>query len=176
MRLLGVVAMSAAERAARYRARHPERVLDSDRRSRAARPEHFRVKYRRQYARNAEKRAAEAQARRDKDRATYNAMVRTRRALHPEKNRAAMENRRARIGGGKVTPNDVLLQFEAQGGVCVYCHQELDATYEIDHAIPLARGGVHDPSNIVLACAKCNRRKNKLTADEFIAKMQKAAA
>lgn len=32
-------------------------------------------------------------------------------------------------------------------------------THELDHVIPEASGGSHDPDNIVLACRSCNRRR-----------------
>ena len=40
---------------------------------------------------------------------------------------------------------------------CRYCRKR--KRLEIDHVIPLARGGRHDKSNIVPACARCNRSK-----------------
>ena len=49
--------------------------------------------------------------------------------------------------------------------VCVYCGSTEYLT--LDHAIPLVRGGFNDWSNIVVACAPCNRKKGMLTATEF---------
>lgn len=55
-------------------------------------------------------------------------------------------------------------------GVCVYCGG--DAT-ERDHDIPVSRGGTNDPSNIVLACTRCNTSKGRLTGDEFRADLER---
>jgi 5-methylcytosine-specific restriction endonuclease McrA len=38
----------------------------------------------------------------------------------------------------------------------------------IDHQIPTSRGGTDDLDNLVLACARCNARKNNKTADEYL--------
>ena len=57
---------------------------------------------------------------------------------------------------------------------CHYCEAEGHATWffygrskvgwfatslEIDHVVPLASGGTYEPSNLVLACRRCNRSK-----------------
>ncbi len=39
---------------------------------------------------------------------------------------------------------------------------------QVDHVIPKSRGGAHDVSNLVIACAKCNQSKGRKTSDEFI--------
>lgn len=51
---------------------------------------------------------------------------------------------------------DILEQF---GYRCVYCLEERD-DLEIDHVVPLERGGAHKASNIVPACRSCNSSKN----------------
>jgi len=47
--------------------------------------------------------------------------------------------------------------------LCEYCHTlELwqYVRFTIDHVIPLAQGGSHDPDNLALACFHCNRSKS----------------
>ncbi len=39
---------------------------------------------------------------------------------------------------------------------CHYCGRE---GHEVDHLIPIARGGTDDPANLVAACRSCNARK-----------------
>jgi 5-methylcytosine-specific restriction endonuclease McrA len=38
---------------------------------------------------------------------------------------------------------------------------------EIDHRIPLTRGGSNLIDNILPACRRCNRRKGTMTEEEF---------
>ena len=54
---------------------------------------------------------------------------------------------------------------------CVYCATGLefdDAT--LDHVHPLAKGGAHNPGNVVLACPRCNRLKSDLLPNEFFSR------
>lgn len=49
-------------------------------------------------------------------------------------------------------------------------------TATLDHVVPLARGGAHDPGNLVVACAPCNRLKSDLQPYEFFARHAWAGA
>lgn len=49
---------------------------------------------------------------------------------------------------------------------CYYCGKG-GGRLQMEHRIPLARGGDNDISNIVPACESCNRRKRIMTDDEF---------
>jgi 5-methylcytosine-specific restriction endonuclease McrA len=51
---------------------------------------------------------------------------------------------------------------------CYYCGYELFDKYEIEHKIPVSRGGDNSNGNIILSCVKCNRQKGKKTDKEFI--------
>lgn len=63
------------------------------------------------------------------------------------------------------------------GHRCVYCATQLDhGTATLDHVFPLARGGAHDPGNLVVACAPCNRLKGDLPPYEFFARHAWAGA
>ena len=63
------------------------------------------------------------------------------------------------------------------GQRCVYCAVALDQrTATLDHVVPLARGGAHDPGNLVAACAPCNRLKGDLQPFEFFARHTWAGA
>jgi 5-methylcytosine-specific restriction endonuclease McrA len=50
---------------------------------------------------------------------------------------------------------------------CAYCNQILDSTFEIDHIVPLSRGGTSDRSNLCAACRPCNRQKHARTPEEW---------
>ena len=63
------------------------------------------------------------------------------------------------------------------GQRCVYCAAHLDQhTATLDHVVPLARGGAHDPGNLVVACGPCNRLKGELLPYEFFARNPWAGA
>ncbi|WP_043579443.1 HNH endonuclease [Gemmatimonas phototrophica] len=63
------------------------------------------------------------------------------------------------------------------GQRCVYCATHLDQrTATLDHVVPLARGGAHDPGNLVVACGPCNRLKSDLLPYEFFARHPWAGA
>lgn len=52
-------------------------------------------------------------------------------------------------------------------GFCQYCGKRvsdndlLNDDYDIDHMVPLKKGGTYDPTNLILACSHCNRSKGK---------------
>lgn len=87
------------------------------------------------------------------------------RLAHIEEERANTNNRHARkkANGGTHTASDIQKQYTNQKGRCYYCHAKVGKVYEVDHVIPLSRGGTNDPSNLVIACPPCNAKKyNKL--------------
>jgi len=47
----------------------------------------------------------------------------------------------------------------SQQWVCRYCKQLLDASYEIDHIIPLYKGGNNDLNNLQALCRNCHGQK-----------------
>lgn len=74
--------------------------------------------------------------------------------------------RRAITKVGTVLPADWLAIKTRHGGRCIYCGKKPDRL-TMDHFVPLAKGGAHDPSNIVPACRSCNSRKRDLAPQEF---------
>jgi hypothetical protein len=51
---------------------------------------------------------------------------------------------------------------------CPYCRVSVDSgNAEVDHRIPIGRGGRDDPSNWQLACPECNRGKSDALEDSF---------
>jgi 5-methylcytosine-specific restriction endonuclease McrA len=49
--------------------------------------------------------------------------------------------------------------LETQQRRCFYCHEP--RTLEMEHVVPLSRGGKHVRQNIVAACSRCNRSKGR---------------
>lgn len=48
-------------------------------------------------------------------------------------------------------------------------------TMEIDHYIPLSRGGLHSASNLVASCTRCNRQRANRLPDEYTLWLQQRA-
>ena len=58
-----------------------------------------------------------------------------------------------------------------QNNTCAYCGNRKTArTLEIDHIVPVVRGGPNDKSNLQVICAPCNQRKGIQTDEEFRAR------
>lgn len=57
---------------------------------------------------------------------------------------------------------DLIAEFD---GCCAYCGVKPDKL-EMDHIVPLSRGGQHTKSNIVPACFNCNRSKGARTPEQ----------
>jgi len=55
---------------------------------------------------------------------------------------------------------------ERDGEQCVYCLSQ-EGPFHLDHVVPRARGGTNEASNLVVACASCNRRKRDRTPEEM---------
>lgn len=90
------------------------------------------------------------------------------RMAHPEFVRIAAARRRARMSNGSgITASEWSAKKDYYNNCCAYCLQSNDAL-EMDHMIPLSRGGEHSANNIVPACRRCNSSKNAKTPLEFL--------
>lgn len=49
--------------------------------------------------------------------------------------------------------------FERDGNKCRYCHTE-SGPFEVDHILPISRGGKNRLSNLAVSCRTCNRSKH----------------
>jgi len=96
---------------------------------------------------------------------------------NPERHRllnvAKAQRRRAKLrsAGGSWSAGDVKAAIAAQAGRCWWCSKTLKAGYHVDHRIPIAKGGSNDRSNIVIACAPCNRAKSAKMPWEFAGRL-----
>lgn len=74
-----------------------------------------------------------------------------------------------------IDPELRLTVLLSTSGCCTYCGATIvlgsrgKLAFHVDHAVPVARGGQNDLSNLRAACAACNLSKGKKTEDEFIA-------
>lgn len=58
--------------------------------------------------------------------------------------------------------------YDKYNGHCAYCGCELGyKDMQVDHVIPLRRGGDDDIENMLPACRSCNHYKATLTDEEF---------
>ena len=71
---------------------------------------------------------------------------------------------RKRLSGGRERVPTVAMLLETQRGKCAnpFCRRKLaaDGATEIDHIIPVSRGGLDDLSNLQALCTPCNRAKH----------------
>ncbi|MPZ59559.1 MAG: hypothetical protein GEU91_24405 [Rhizobiales bacterium] len=78
---------------------------------------------------------------------------------------------RGKTGPGARAPFDVKIKkelLERQGGVCPCCVKPISSELngEVDHIIPLSRGGAHHTSNFMIAYSICNKEKHNKTLPE----------
>jgi 5-methylcytosine-specific restriction endonuclease McrA len=83
---------------------------------------------------------------------------------NPERIRASRSRRRARLRDGRspgVTVSEWGQILEAHQHLCAYCRNPNGAKkLERDHVIPISKGGLDAPENVVPACRSCNARKH----------------
>jgi len=54
------------------------------------------------------------------------------------------------------------------GGTCFYCETSLQYDWEMDHYIPVSKGGKNAIENLVPACRPCNQAKKDTLPHEFV--------
>jgi hypothetical protein len=102
---------------------------------------------------------------------------------NPERHRALKDKAEAKRRAGtklEATPVDRLAVFARDGWRCRACLMEVQPNAtpktrlapELDHIVPLSRGGSHTPDNVQLLCSRCNMRKGaRLTTEELQAQL-----
>ena len=78
---------------------------------------------------------------------------------NPEKIREFSSKRKG-LKTGKLPRGTVLRIGELQRWMCPICTDGIKSKFHMDHIIPLARGGKHEPLNIQLLCPTCNVSKS----------------
>jgi HNH endonuclease len=71
-------------------------------------------------------------------------------------------NKKCKIHKRNVTSLTKKMIASNQEWKCGTCSQTLDYTYEIDHYIPLFKGGSNDVSNLIALCRNCHGKKTLL--------------
>ncbi len=140
---------------------HTEKAAASRKKIRAANPDYFK----KHYAKHKELRK---QQRRDwyaANKARAQQQQKAYSAAHPELIRAlgrkSRSKRRAIEKKVFVEQIDPHVVFERDKGMCGICKQrvERDSPWEIDHMIPISKGGAHAYANVQLSHQACNRAK-----------------
>src|SRR2546422_7786095 len=78
---------------------------------------------------------------------------------------------------GRFNPEDLEDVFEKTRGYCRYCGKQLAwsnygrvgerGAWEVEHSIPISRGGTNYFRNLWAACVDCNTEKGTLTGAEY---------
>lgn len=89
------------------------------------------------------------------------AALRAYRRANPEVAIAARDKRLDKKMGKRLPRGTVKRIGQLQRWFCPICREDLEwSGYHVDHITPLARGGLHESSNIQLLCPPCNVRKS----------------
>lgn len=139
-----------AIRAARSTPEVRRKERDRARANRRANPEAYRAAVRRYKAAN---------------RAELNERQREARRNPEYKVRRRDESHRRRARQGVSSPELRRLVAELVSEPCRYCGSA--GPIEIDHIVPLSRGGKHEPENLAPACRSCNRSKGAKLLSEW---------
>lgn len=79
---------------------------------------------------------------------------------HNTRNRSENRNKKkTNYGRNKVTAKMKKIVASAQNWKCAMCHNLLDATYEVDHILPLYKGGGNEILNLQALCRNCHGKK-----------------
>lgn len=84
---------------------------------------------------------------------------------NPDAIRAQSKKRKALLRGAgiKLVTRKEIKRLLSQK--CFYCETQMST--QVDHVIPVSRGGTHSIGNLVGACASCNASKNKWFITEW---------
>jgi hypothetical protein len=152
-----------AEKCARYRKRHPERVKASQKKFKEAHPERSEEIKRRSYqkhrAKNKERLRLVYQENREKIVERACQWQRD----NPDKVADRQRRRHARLLMAPVNDLthaqwlDIQLAYDHR---CAYCGKKRKGKLTQEHITPLSKGGSHTLSNVVPACQSCNSKKH----------------
>ncbi len=95
---------------------------------------------------------------------------------HPGKMQQRSRQYRARQLGAEGTHSltDIQAMWNSQEGLCGVCWVDLTGRFDVEHIVPLSRGGSDSPENLWLSCPDCNKRKSTKTLEEWFSQMATA--
>ena len=79
---------------------------------------------------------------------------------HPNKRKDLSSKRRARERNAKIEEFSRTEIFDRDNGICHICGKKVKpSSWQLDHIIPLARGGQHTRINVAVSHPLCNNKK-----------------
>lgn len=93
--------------------------------------------------------------------------LKARRASKPDQAREYARKRRGKMIG-RLPRGTVSRIGEAQKWKCIACKNCIKDQYHVDHTMPLAKGGEHEPRNLQLLCPTCNLTKSAKHPIDFM--------
>lgn len=76
----------------------------------------------------------------------------------------------------KITKEILQELITKQKNICPICADDISKIrWEIDHIVPMALEGSHEPSNLQIVCRPCNRGKWDMGLEYYIAHCRKVA-
>lgn len=152
------------QKAKRLADREARRLASADMRAaaKALRREKERQRSRERYLANRERNLEQSKKWREANPEKSKTLQKAWRDRNPEKRR---KDKRARKTAKRVTLVRELTRL--QRGRCAYCRVKLDGDLQVDHVMPLKRGGPDKRPNLQLACVDCNSAKAARDPIEF---------
>lgn len=150
----------------KYRLSHPEKIKEA----RIKRADYIKSYGAEWYLKNKAKKRAKDRSWRERNREKLNEKWRARHAENPAKNRIKGHNQAAlRRGAGTLSKDIVSKLMRLQRSKCAICNTSLvKAKMEVDHIIPISRGGPNIDRNVQLLCQFCNRSKHAKDPIKFM--------
>lgn len=77
----------------------------------------------------------------------------------------------------KLTPSMRKVVYAKDHGRCYICGKVVDPdSFEVEHKVPVAKGGTNDLNNLYVACHICNTMKNSMIFEDFMQKISEIAS
>jgi 5-methylcytosine-specific restriction endonuclease McrA len=93
------------------------------------------------------------------------------RKRNPEKSRRILQRRKALVRNAPIGNEDLIFEWRSRWinrryAVCYWCKTKvLTSRCQVDHIVPLAKGGSHSVENLCISCEPCNHSKHAKMPD-----------